>query len=535
MMFEVHGSTMYLWGVSFGVVPNSLITALIVMICCSIVGVATAFVMARYDFPGKNLVRVLLLIPMLATPFVNAYVIGKIFGGRGVMNLLLYDWLHIIPWKLDINGLAGIALAQTLSFYPIVYLNVLSSMINIDPSMEEQAENLGARGLELFRTVTLPLSFPGLAAGAVIVFIFSMEDLGAPIGFVGYSGNPVARKVMSYYIFSSFAEAFTGTIPAQTSALTVIMLSIAVAGFLLIKRYISMRQYAMLSRGGRRSCRVRRPSSKGLSVIYLFLGLLLAVSSLPQIGALVLSTTNWATSGTTPTAFTLSFLSNLVTDSNVVRSIVNSLIYGGLAVVIMILVGTSAAYVVARRRIPGREVLDMLVTMPIAVPGMAVAVGYFIFFTSYFRGTILDPLADPALLLTFAYSVRRLPFTARATFAGLQQMDVGLEEASLNLGAGRASTFLRIVLPLIAANLFSGGILSFVYSMSEVSTSVTLGALREDRGPITFYISQVIYGSAAVGTVSVAAALCVLLMGVQITAMVVSNYLTKQRVAFLGV
>ncbi|MFQ6081146.1 MAG: ABC transporter permease [Candidatus Bathyarchaeia archaeon] len=535
-LFEVHGETMYVWGLDFGILLNTLMVSLVVTALCSIIGVITAFVMARYNFRGKEVFRVLLMVPLLATPFVNAYVIGKLFEHRaGFINFILYDMLHILPWRIDIDGLAGIALAQTLSFYPIVYLNVLASLMNIDPSAEEQAENLGARGFRLFRTITLPLSLPGLAAGATIVFIFSLEDLGAPIGYVGYSGNPLARKVVSYKVYSSFLEALAGGISPKTAALAVIILLMAVVGFVIVKRYVSLRFYAMLSRGGRWSPRIRKPSWKAQSIIYAFLILLVVAATMPQLGTVLLATTDWATSGTFPTRVTSEYLSNLVTDANVVRAITNSLMYAGAAVAIMILVGSSVAYVVARRNIPGRSTLDVLATLPVAVPGITLAVGYFLFFSGYFRGTPFDPLVDPAVLLILAYSVRRLPFTTRAVFAGLQQTDVSLEEASTNLGAGRFTTFFRIVLPLIVANILGGGILSFVYSMSEVSTSVTLGALREDRVPITFYISQIVYGVAAVGAVSIGAALCVLLMAVQIVAMVISNYALRQRVAFLGV
>jgi len=535
-LFEVHRGTMYIWGLDYGILLNTLIVAMTVTFSCSIIGVTIAVIMARYSFKGKEIFRVLLLVPLLATPFVNAYVIGKLFQPiGGLVNFLFYNLLHIMPWRIDIDGLFGIALAQILSYYPIVYLNVFASLMNIDPSLEEQAENLGSKGFRLFRTITFPLSLPGLAAGAIIVFIFSMEDLGAPIGFIGARANPLSRKVVSYKIYSSFAGALAGGISPRTYALAVTILVISVIGFTVVKRYVSLKSYAMLSRGGRWSPRVRTPSWKAQGIIYLLLMVLLVTASMPQIGTLLLATTNWATSGTLPTKLTGEHLQALATNPDVARAIVNSLMYSSVAVTVMILVGASIAYVVARRDVPGRSVLDVMATIPVAVPGIALAVGYFLFFTDYFRGTLLDPIIDPALLLIFAYSVRRLPFTSRAIFAGLQQIDVSLEEASLNLGARRSTTFLRIVLPLIASNIIGGGILSFVYSMSEVSTSATLGALREDRMPITFFISQIVYGVAAVGAVSVGAALCVLLMSIQILAMVLSNLILKQRVAFLGV
>lgn len=536
-LFDVRRGVMYLWGYDYGILLNSLIVAFMVTIFCSIIGVVAAMLMGRYRFPGKGLFRVLLLVPLLATPFVNAYVIGKLFNPRGgLINYILVDLLHLLPWRLDIDGLVGVTLAQTLSYYPIVFLNVLASLNNIDPSVEEQAENLGAKGFRLFRTVTFPLFRPGLAAGAIIVFIFSLEDLGAPIGFTGARANPLSRKLVSYQIYSSFAEALTGSISPKILALAVIILVLAVVGFLAIRRYVNLRTYAMLSKGGRWSPRLRTPSLATQITIIVFLVFFVTLASMPQIGTVLLATTNWAISGTLPTKVTGEYLATLITNPDVSRAIVNSLIYSGFAVVIMVLVGASIAYVASRKNLPGSSVLDVLATIPVAVPGIALAVGYFMLFSSgVFRGSLLDPLLDPALLLVFAYSIRRLPFTTRAISAGLQQVDKSLEESSMNLGANRPTTFFKIVLPLISGHILGGSILSFVYSMSEVSTSVTLGAFREDRVPITFFISQIIYGAAAVGAVSIGASLCVLLMAVQITAMVISNYVLKQKVAFLGV
>ncbi|MEM2129855.1 MAG: iron ABC transporter permease [Candidatus Bathyarchaeia archaeon] len=535
-LFEVHRNIMYIWGFDHGILLNSLLVAVVVTVSCCVIGVIVALIMARYKFWGKEIFRVMLLVPLLATPFVNAYVIGKLFKPTGgLINFIFFDVLHLLPWRIDIDGLFGIALAQILSFYPIVYLNVFATLMNIDPSLEEQAENLGSKGFRLFRSVTLPLSLPGLAAGAIIVFIFSMEDLGAPIGFLGARANPLSRKLVSYQIYSSFAEALAGGISPRTYALAVIMLIISIIGFVIVKQYVSLKSYAMLSRGGRWSPRIRKLPLKYGCVIYIFLVALIIVASMPQIGTVLLATTNWATSGTLPTEFTTKYLNSLATNPDVTRAIFNSIMYSGAAIGIMVLVGASIAYVVARRDIPSRSLLDVFATIPVAVPGIALAVGYFLFFSRNFRGTLLDPLTDPALLLIFSYSVRRLPFTSRAIFAGLQQIDVSLEEASLNIGAKRSTTFLRIVLPMIVSNIVGGGILSFVYSMSEVSTSSTLGALREDRMPITFFISQIVYGVAAVGAVSIGAALCVLLMSIQILAMVISNLILKQRVAFLGV
>ncbi len=536
-LFEVRRGIMYIWGYDYGIILNSLIVAFFVTLFCGVIGIAVAMIMGRYEFKGKAIFRVILLVPLLATPFINAYVVGKVFNPQtGLLNYVLYDLLHIIPWRVSIDGLVGLIVAQTLAYYPIIYTNVQASLNNVDPSLEEMAENLGARGFRLFRTVTFPLFMPGLVAGAIITFIFSLEDLGAPIGFIGATANPLAKSVASYQIYSTFAQALTGSISPRTSALALLIMFITVASYVVVKTYTTRRTYAMLSKGGRWSPRLRTPSLRAQAAIVGALLLLVALGAMPQIGTLVLASTDWATSGTLPTRFTGQYFAALATNRNVTKAIANSLGYSVVAVAIMVLVGSSISYVVAKRNIPTRGVLDMLATVPVSVPGVSLAVSYFLFFSSpFFRGSPLDPLTDPALLLVFAYTIRRLPFTTRSVFAGLQQIDKSLEEASVNLGASRSTTFGRIVLPLIVSNIISGALLSFVYSMSEVSTSITLGALREDRQPITFFISQMVYGVAAVGSISIGASLCILLMVVQISAMAVSMYVLKQKTSFLGV
>ena len=522
-------------GPDFGYILNSIFVSTSVMVFASIIGVISAFIMARYDFIGKNVFRVLLFIPLLATPFVNAYVIGKVLGPDGLVNYMLINVFHL-SYKLVISGLPAVILIQTLSFFPIVYMNVLSSIINIDPSLEEQAENLGAHGFKLFRTITFPLSLPGLASGATLVFVFSMEDLGAPIGLAGAFGNGLHTHLMSFYVFNQFKQAYSlSMVNPEAYIVATIMLTIAAIGFILIKKYVSLRQYAMLSKGGRWSPRVRIPGWLGLTIVYIFMTIVVIAASFPQLGVVVLSLTNWATSGPFPTHLTWDYALALIEKPDVVQAIKNSVTYSGLAIAITVLLGTSAAYIVARRKIPGRETIDVLATIPIVIPGIIVAVGYLVFFGSLFPNTMFDPFINPGTLLIFTYTVRRSPFLTRSVFAGLQQTHVSLEEAAMNLGASRAKTFLSITIPLIAANVIGGSILSFVYMMNEVSTSLILGSHQPSQGPITFLMSQVIYGSGQVSAVSIAAALGVLLMALQIVAIAVSNYILKQRVSFLGV
>jgi iron(III) transport system permease protein len=134
----------------------------------------------------------------------------------------------------------------------------------------------------------------------------------------------------------------------------------------------------------------------------------------------------------------------------------------------------------ARKRVPGRNVLDALAMLPLALPGLVIAFGYI----AAFSATPLDARVNPVPLLVIAYAVRRLPYMVRAAYAGFQQSSVALEEAAMNLGATPIKTFYQITFPLVFANLVAGAVLAFSFAMLEVSDSLIL-ALKEEYYPIT--------------------------------------------------
>ncbi len=524
-------------GKNYGIILNSLLNAVIVTVVASILGTIVAFVLARYEFPGKKIVRVLAIVPLLVTPFVNAYVIRKVFGftfqpGGNTISWFLQEVLHL-PVDVVVKDLAGVALAQIITFYPIVYLNMFSAFLNIDPNLEEQAENLGARGFKLFRTVTLPLALPGLAAGSTLVFIFSLEDVGAPVAFN-------FKYMMSYKILEYFQGVEAGGESPVVGMMAVLMLSIALVAFVGIRQYVSLRQYVMLSKGGRWKPRISRPGWKGLLVIYLVVVPLILFTIIPQVGVVVLSlSTRWG-STPLPEGFTLSHFRDIFERPGVFRGILNSLAYSLSAVTIIVLIAVSVSYVTSRLKLRFLTALDTMSTMPMAIPGLVVAYGYFMFFTKVLDIRILDPTVDPLLPIILAYSVRRLPFAARSIFAGFSQVHPSLDEAAMNLGASRARTLATILIPMLLLNIASGTLLSFVYCMGETSVSVTLGMLggeptsADHRSPIVGVIYDFISNPRA-NSPQLAAALGVLLMALQVTTIIIITLVFKQTYAFLGV
>ncbi|MFA5057664.1 MAG: ABC transporter permease subunit, partial [Opitutaceae bacterium] len=166
---------------------NSFLLAVATTTLALLLALPLAFIADRYRFPAKGLLGSLILIPMILPPFVGAIGIKQIFGQYGAFNALIIA-LDLRPsgWTFDwfaASRFWGITLVEALSLYPVIYLNALAAMANVDPAMEEAAANLGCTGLRRFRRITLPLIQPGLFAGATIVFIWTFTELGVPLIF----------------------------------------------------------------------------------------------------------------------------------------------------------------------------------------------------------------------------------------------------------------------------------------------------------------------------------------------------------------
>lgn len=517
-------------GVDYGILLNSLINSAIVTSVATFLGIIVGFVLARYQFPGRKLLRIIAIIPLFVTPFINAYAIKLLFGLDGLISQIVDA---LFGFRIRIHKLAGVALAQIMAFYPIVYLNAYSSFLNIDPNMEEQAENLGAKGLKLFLTVTLPLALPGIAAGSIVVFIFSLEDLGAPIVFQ-------ERRLISYKIFTSLVSEY-GIVSPEIAALGFILLGLAVLGFITIRSYVGMRAYAMISRGGRWNPRERKLGWKGLLAVYLLIFPLVIFTALPQITVTLMALNIIPVRQfiLQPEQATLKYFIEIFTVSDIARYVRNTITYAIIATLLATTISLITTYAVSRAKLKViTPLLDTLITIPIAIPGLVIALGYFYFYTTFFKGTILDPTSGPLkfqawIVLIIAYCIRKLPFVARSVYAGFQQVHENLEEAALNLGAKRLKVLGSIVLPLIVLNMISGAMVGFIYISTEVSTSITIGSFNQEQAPMTWYMMHIYKGGTTEG-IPYTAAMGLLLILIQLTVVLIITLGFKQRYAFIG-
>ena len=469
---EVFANRIYVEGLWNSFVLGLATTALTLAIALPL-----AFLSDRFEFPGKKALSALLLVPMILPPFVGAIGVRQMFGQYGSFNSLLTALGILAPGDtIDWLGRGqfwGCVILSALHLYPILFLNLTAALANVDPAMEEAAENLGCTGWRKFRRITLPLIMPGVFAGGTIVFIFAFTELGTPLIF-DYS------RVTSVQIFHGIKEISGNPFPF---ALVAVMLFATALLYAASKLLFGRGEGAMAGKAGIASSIRRLGGAPGWLCATAFAGVTF-LALMPHIGVVLESFAGDWYRTVLPSEWTTGHYSAALGHYLTVPSIANSLKYASLSVAVDIVLGLAIAYVIVRTKLPGRQALDTIAMLPLAVPGLVLAFGYISMTQPGRAFEFLNPGKDPTLLLVIAYSVRRLPYVVRSAVAGLQQTSETLEEAAQNLGCPPLRTLRRITLPLIAANVLAGALLAFSFAMLEVSDSLIL-AQKQQHFPIT--------------------------------------------------
>lgn len=457
---------------------NAFTLGVVSTVVTFLVALPMALAAYRWAFPGKKWLSILVLAPLVLPPFVGAVGVRQILGVEGSLNALLID-LGLMASNAPVDWLGegkffGVVLMNALHLYPILYMNILAALGNLDPAMEQAAQNLGASPWKRFKKITLPLCIPGIFAGAAIVFIWSFTELGVPLVFDYNRVTPVQ-------IYDGLKNIHGNPIPY---ALVAVMLLVSVFVFLVSKLLLGRNKLSTATKPKGNASEKQLKGVRGWLVSLGFL-LVFAVACVPHFGVLFLSvSTDWY--GTIlPESMTSAHYAEGLAHPLVVGSISNSLLYASGATLLDVLIGVGIAMVIVRSKMWGRGLLDALMMLPLAVPGIVLAFGYLSLSESgSFFHFMVGSNGSPALLLVVAYAVRRLPFVVRAAVAGFEQSNVELEEAALSVGVSPSRAFYRIGLPLIGSSLIAGAILAFAFAMLEVSDSLIL-AQQAEHYPIT--------------------------------------------------
>jgi iron(III) transport system permease protein len=475
---------------------HSMILGVATVIASSVLGITVAFLLVRYDFAGRSLFSYLTMIPIISPPLVGVLGFTFILGRAGTVNVLLMDLFDLLRPVNFLYGIHGVVLVETLHLFPMITLNVVDALGKVDPSLEEAAESVGARGWSKLWRVTLPLTTPGYVAGALLVFIWTFSDFATPLVL----GVQDLLAPQAYLNIVQFVDRRIFRMGIVISALMVLL---AVLFLLAARHYVAIKDYSSLSYS--RVAR-RRLTAGRQALVVAFLSLLLLLSFIPYIGVTLASVgKGWALTPL-PVAYTLQYYERVIVETP--KYILNSFLYSGLAVVVCVLVGVPIAWLLARSTVPGRGALDAVNTLILAVPGTALGIAYIRAFhfdlPGFDRGLTSFWIVMPLVL-----AVRRLPYTVRGSFASLLLVHRSLEEAAGSVGASGPRTFRDVTLPLIWRGILVGGLFSFMTSLQEASAVLFLalgGWESITNGIFAFYIAGSANEAAALGVILIVVA-----------------------------
>ena len=478
---------------------NSLYVAGMAVVMASCFALPLAYFTTRFNFKGAILIQTLGIIPLIMPPFVGAVAMLLLLGENGSVNLLLDEWFGFtLPFM---EGLNGVILVESIHYFPFILINLSAALNNIDRSMEESAQNLGASGMRLFRRIVFPLAMPGYVAGASLVFLKVFDDIGTPL--LLNVNNMLAPQ--AYLRISSI-----GIADPMGYVISVILVVFSLLALWTAFLALRGKDYATVQKGGGGLMkRDLRPWENAACHGVVILILLLVLT--PHFGLAILSFgTVWSFSPL-PDGYTVAHYLRVLSSS--FQFVTNTLLYAGLAAAIDVCFGTAIAYVVWRTRLIGRQWLDYAAMGAVAIPGVVLGIGYLRTFYEFNVPIIDKPLASWWVIIVVALAIRRLPYALRACTAALQQISVMLEEAAENLGATKGRTVRRIVVPLMSGGIVAGFVTSFATASVELSTTIMLVS-QESDAPLAFGIYEFMQSAAGRGPGAALGIIAVVIVGI---------------------
>jgi iron(III) transport system permease protein len=442
----------------------------------SALGTAVAFLFAYattyLKIPHKRLFRILAILPMISPPFVISLAAILLFGRSGLITRSL------LGIRSDIYGFWGLLLTQTLSFFPVGYLMLTNLLQNIDPSIDEASQALGASRWKVFLTVTLPLMVPGLANAALLIFIQSLADFG---NVIVIGGNYTTMAVQIYQ------QGIGSYDMAGATALAVVLLLISMFAFYLQQVVIGKKSYITVTGKAAKERVLIRNKVTTIPIYIVCISisvLVVGMYALVPYGAFVRL---WGADY----SFTDRWIRYVLTIGR--RYILDSTTLAVIATPIAGILGIVSAFLIVRKRFPGKKIIESSILMAIALPGTVIGLGYVL---SYNAPPLI--LTGGALILVVALVIRSMPVGTRSAIAALKQIDPSIEEAANICGASSHKIFTSVTIPLIKPVFFSSMVYAFIRGMTLVSTIIFLVSARWQMLTVAIMnqVDQGLYGAA---------------------------------------
>ena len=441
-------------------ITNTLSLGLFVGVAAALIGLLFAYVEEYVQLKSRfmsGLFKVVSLLPVVSPPFVLSLSVIMLFGKAGIITrhaLGIYD--------NNVYGFWGIALVQTMTFFPVCYMMFKGLLKNIDPSLEEAARDMGASRWKVFTSVTLPLVLPGIGNAFLVTFIESIADFANPM-LIGGSFDTLATSIYLQ---------ITGAYDKQgAAAMAVVLLLITLAMFVVQKYVLEARATATLTGKASRARMlitdnsVRIPLSVLCAAVALFVVLMYVCV---PFGALFKT---WGYDFT----LTTKWFQQMFTMHHGFQAFRDSFLLSLIAAPITALLSMVISYLVVKRSFRSRGFIEAVSMLAMAVPGTVLGVGYIRGFSGgIFHTGVLQGLYGTAAILIIVFIVRSLPTGTRSGISALRQIDKSIEESAYDMGANSLQVFMTVTLPLIKDSFLSGLVTSFVRSITAISAIILL-------------------------------------------------------------
>jgi iron(III) transport system permease protein len=430
------------------------------------IGLAFSWIVVRTNTPFKRFIAAASILPLFAPPLV-AGVAWSILGSprTGLINTM-FKWAHL-DWHVDFYSLPGLVVVFGIYYAPYVYMFTASALRNMDPSLEEAAEISGASAFTTLFSVTFPLIMPAIISGMLLSFIVMLGIYGIP----AVLGAPTNINVLTTYIF----KLTNWSPPLYNTAAAVAILLMVVTGLLVFiqQRVLSGRSYTTVAG------KAYRPRSLdlgpwrwltfGLSIVYLFVVALLPILALIVAAFRKFMFIRDAASLFDMKQYSLFHFHAIFDNPLTLNSIYNAVEVGVMTALAGGALAFAIGYTIHRSHVPGRRAIDLLSTLPVAIPGLVIGVAYLWAWIGIPGG-----LYGTLWILALAFIARFMPDTVKSLSTSFLQIHRELEEAAWVCGKGMLGTIRTIVLPLASPGVIAAMTLLFVLSIRELGSSLFL-------------------------------------------------------------
>ncbi len=435
---------------------NSLWLALAVSVTGTILGYFFALLVTRTAMPKamKALLSAVTLLPLISPPFTSSISLSLALGPNGYLLKLFH-----IP-DFQIYGFLGIWLSETLTYFPVAYMVISAVLETMSANLDDAAMSLGASSGRILRTVTIPLSMPGIANSFLLLFGSSLADFATPLILGGHQ-FPVL-PTQAYLEITGMFDLHSG------ASLSLMLLVPTLIVFWLQRMVVGGKNYVTVTgKSGAQSAFCPLPIvAKALIslVCALVLVFVLYLYGIILVGSFVRT---WGITNTPTMAnyqYAFKFGRKAITDTLKIAFV--STILGSI-------LGVVIGFILQRKQFIGHRLLEIGSMLNYALPGTVVGIAYIIAFN---KKPFL--LTGTMTILVAAYVFRYYATSIRSVMASLEQIDPTLEEASASLGASTTGTFLHVTVPLVIPAVLTGLRYLFIHSMTAISATIFLVSVR---------------------------------------------------------